>query len=262
MDLRDAYFVDGVRTWFGKARSDGFYWTTRADDMVTKVMMELQKRNPTVPWNEVDDCIWGATTQVGDQGTTMGRTVVFTAGLSDKVAGFSVDRMCAGGMTCQAIGSSFIKTGVADIIIAGGVEHMGHHPMGAGADPNPRIVTEKMVEPKYFNMGVTAEKLHDWLVENGEQPVTKDEADEYAYLVTTRYFKALDEGYYHKHCVDMTVFTPSGWKVADRDEQARRDATLESNKALRRFPFKAEGKVTAANSSGLIATANKYRMVT
>ena len=58
MDLRDAYFVDGVRTWFGKARSDGFYWTTRADDMVTKVMMELQKRNPPVPWTEVDDFFW------------------------------------------------------------------------------------------------------------------------------------------------------------------------------------------------------------
>ena len=77
MDLRDAYFVDGCRTWFGKSRPDGIYWTTRADDMVTKVMVELQKRNPTVPWGEVDDCIWGATTQVGDQGTTMGRAVVF-----------------------------------------------------------------------------------------------------------------------------------------------------------------------------------------
>jgi len=68
MDLRDAYFVDGVRTWFGKARQDGFYWNTRADDMATKVMKELVRRNPTVPWGEVDDCIWGATTQVGDQG--------------------------------------------------------------------------------------------------------------------------------------------------------------------------------------------------
>jgi len=251
MDLRDAYFVDGVRTWFGKARQDGFYWNTRADDMVTKVMKELVRRNPTVPWGEVDDCIWGATTQVGDQGTTMGRTVVLTAGLPDTVPGFSVDRMCAGGMTCQSIGSSYIRTGVADVIIAGGVEHMAHHPMGAGADPNPRIVTEKMVEPKYFNMGNTAEKLHDWLPANGEQPVSKDEADEYAFHVLERYFKALDAGYYDKHCVPMTVFTPAGWRVADRDEQAKRGTTLESIKNLRKFPFKAEGHVTAANASGL-----------
>ncbi|HQI24728.1 MAG: thiolase family protein [Smithella sp.] len=251
MDLRDAYFVDGVRTWFGKSRQDGHYWTTRADDLVTKVIKELVRRNPNVPWDEVDDNIWGATTQVGDQGTTMGRVTVLTAGLSEKVAGFSVDRMCAGGMTCQAIGSSFIKTGCADIIIAGGVEHMAHHPMGAGADPNPRVVTEKMVEVKYFNMGNTAEKLHDWMPENGEQPVTKEEADEYSFYCLEKYFKALDEGYYHKHCVDMTVFTPNGWKVANYDEQAKRGTTLESIKNLRRFPFKAEGRVTPANASGL-----------
>ncbi|HQG32596.1 MAG TPA: acetyl-CoA C-acyltransferase, partial [Deltaproteobacteria bacterium] len=109
MDLRDAYFVDGVRTWFGKSRPDGHYWTTRADDMMTKILYELQKRNPTVPWGEVDDCIIGATTQVGDQGTTVGRAVVFTSGLPESVAGFSVDRMCAGGMTCQAIVASFIQ---------------------------------------------------------------------------------------------------------------------------------------------------------
>ncbi|NLN39046.1 MAG: thiolase family protein [Smithella sp.] len=251
MDLRDAYFVDGVRTWFGRSKQDGHYWTTRADDLVNKVIKELIRRNPTVPWDEVDDNIWGATTQVGDQGTTMGRVTVLTSGLSEKVPGFSVDRMCAGGMTCQAIGASFIKTGCADIIIAGGVEHMAHHPMGAGADPNPRVVTEKMVDPKYFNMGVTAEKLHDWLPENGEQPVTKDEADEYAYHCVQKYFKALDEGYYNKHCVDMTVFTPSGWRVANFDEQPRRDTTLESIKNLRKFPFKAEGRVTPANASGL-----------
>jgi len=219
--------------------------------LVTKVMKELIRRNPKVPWGEVDDNIWGATTQVGDQGTTMGRVTVLTAGLPVEVPGFSVDRMCAGGMTCQAIGSSFVKTGCADIIIAGGVEHMAHHPMGAGADPNPRVVTEKMVEVKYFNMGNTAEKLHDWLPENGEQPVTKEEADEYAYHCLEKYFKALDAGYYHKHCVDMTVFTPNGWKVANYDEQAKRGTTLESIKNFRKFPFKAEGHVTAANASGL-----------
>jgi len=219
--------------------------------MMTKVLYELQKRNPKVPWGEVDDCIIGATTQVGDQGTTVGRAVVFTSGLPETVAGFSVDRMCAGGMTCQAIGASFIQGNSADIIIAGGMEHMAHHPMGAGADPNPRIVTEKMVEPKYFNMGNTAEKLHDWMPEHGEAPVTKEECDEYAYHVLQRYFKALDAGYYDKHCVDMTVFTPQGWKVANFDEQAKRGTTLESIKNLRRFPFKAEGHVTPANASGL-----------
>ncbi|MCP4109561.1 MAG: thiolase family protein [Desulfobacteraceae bacterium] len=250
MDLRDAYFVDGVRLWFGKARPDGFYHNTRADDMVTKVIKELVRRNPNVPWDEVDDNIWGATTQSGDQGTTMGRCVSLTAGLSEKVAGISVDRMCAGGMSAQAFGGAFIKTNAADIIIAGGAEHMGHHPMGDGADPNPRIVTEKMVEPKYFNMGATAERLHDWMVENGYPEVTKDECDEYSYRVQQKYAKALADGYYDSQTVSMAVFTQNGWRVADRDEQARAETTLEGLKGLK-TPFKSAGKVTAGNSSGL-----------
>ena len=119
--------------------------------MVTKIMKELVRRNPAVPWGEVDDSIWGATTQVGDQGTTMGRTVVFTAGLPETVPGFSVDRMCAGGMTCQAIGSSFIKSGVADIIIAGGMGSRAqelfvgkgiHVVTGASSEAPEKVVAE------------------------------------------------------------------------------------------------------------------------
>ncbi|MBN1635548.1 MAG: thiolase family protein [Deltaproteobacteria bacterium] len=250
MELRDAYFVDGVRTWFGKARPDGFYYTTRADDLVVKVMRELFRRNPKAPFEQADDNIWGATCQEGDQGTTMGRTTVLTSGLPVRVAGVTLDRMCAGGMTAQALGAAEIMANAADIVIAGGVEHMAHHPMGATADPNPRIVTEKMVEPKYFSMGVTAERLHDWMVENGYPEVTKKEADEYALRVTQRYFKGLDEGYYDDQAVRMAVFTSNGWKIADRDEQARRGATIEGLRTLK-TPFKPAGKVTAGNSSGL-----------
>ena len=250
MGLQDVYFVDGVRTWFGKARPDGFYANTRADDMVAKIMKELVRRNPNVNFDEVDDNIWGATTQAGDQGTTMGRTAVFTAGLSESVAGMSVDRMCAGGMTAQAIGGSFIQSNSADMVITGGVEHMGNHPMGAGADPNPRIVTEKMLDIKYFNMGVTAERLHEWMVEQGHGEVTKEEADTYALEVTQKYFKALESGYYDDQAVNMSVFSPEGWKVITKDEQARADITMEGMKSLR-TPFKAAGKVTPGNASGL-----------
>lgn len=250
MEARDVYFVDGVRVWFGKARPNGVYYTTRADDMVVKLIRELDRRNPGVPFDQVDDNVWGATTQSGDQGTTMGRTSVIAANLPFSVPGISVDRMCAGGMSAQAFGGSEIAANAADIIVAGGVEHMGHHPMGQGADPNPRIISEKKVEVKYFNMGNTAEKLHDWMPEQGEKSVTKEEADEYAYYVTKNYFKALEDGYYDDQTVNMATFTPDGWKVAYKDEQARSDATLEGMKNLP-TPFKANGKVTPGNASGL-----------
>lgn len=250
MDLKDAYFVDGVRTWFGKARPDGFFAGTRADDMVGKCILELRKRNPQIDFLTFDDCVVGATTQIGDQGTTMGRTVTMSAGLGFGVPGVSLDRMCAGGMTAQTYAASQIKVGAASKVIAAGVEHMAHHPMGQGADPNPRIIAEKMVEPKYFNMGCTAERLHDWLVENGYPEVTKEECDLYAYTTTKKYFAALEAGFFKGQTVDMMVWGPNGWKVADRDEQPRADISLESMAKLK-TPFKVGGKVTPGNASGL-----------
>jgi len=250
MEQRDAFYVDGVRTWYGKAKPDGYYYLTRADDMATKIIRELMRRNPNLPPDEVDDNIWGATVQSGDQGTTLGRCTVLTSGLPFKTAGMSLDRMCAGGMTAQAFGGSLIKTNAADVVIAGGVEHMSHHPIGKEIDPNPRLVTEQIVDPKYFNMGITAERLHDWMVENGYPAVTREESDEYAYRVQKRYFKALEAGYYDSQIVQMAVFTSNGWQVTERDQQARIDVTLESMKSLK-SPFKSSGKVTAGNSSGL-----------
>ncbi len=221
MELRDAYYVDGIRTWYGKARPDGYYYLTRADDMATKIILELMRRNPNLPPDEIDDNIWGATVQSGDQGTTLGRCTVLTSGLPFKVAGMSLDRMCAGGMTAQAFGGALIKTNAADAVIAGGVEHMSHHPIGKEIDPNPRLVTEQIVDPKYFNMGLTAERLHDWIVENGYPEITREECDEYAYRVQKRYFKALESGYYDSQIVPMAVFTSDGWQVTERDQQAR-----------------------------------------
>ncbi len=205
----------------------------------------LMERNPQVPPERIDDNVWAATTQMGDQGLTMGRTTVMLAGLPAEVPGVSIDRMCAGGMTATCFAASEIAVGAADICIAGGVEHMGHHPMGQGADPNPRFMAEKMVDPSALNMGATAENLHDMFPE-----ITKEEADEYAMYCQQKAKKAWDEGKIQKMIVPMTVWTENGWRVADRDEQPRPDTTLEGLKNLR-TPFRVQGRVTAGNSSGL-----------
>ena len=212
----------------------------------------MQKRNPTVPWGEVDDSIWGATTQVGDQGTTMGRTVVFTSGLPETVAGFSVDRMCAGGMTCQAIGSSFIRSGVCGHHHRRRRRAHGSPPHGRRSGPeSPYRHREDGCSPSTSTWATPLRSFTTGCLSTASSRSSKEEADEYAFHVLEKYFKALDAGYYDKHCVDMTVFSPTGWKVANNDEQAKRGTTLESIKNLRRFPFKAEGHVTPANASGL-----------
>ncbi|HLZ38901.1 MAG TPA: acetyl-CoA C-acyltransferase, partial [Mycobacteriales bacterium] len=97
--VRDVVFVDGVRTPFGKAGPKGMYAETRADDLVIKVIRELLRRNPSLPPERVDDVAIAATTQIGDQGLTLGRTAALLAGLPKSVPGYSIDRMCAGAMT-------------------------------------------------------------------------------------------------------------------------------------------------------------------
>src|SRR3954454_19495358 len=142
---RDVVFVDGVRTPFGKAGPKGLYAETRADDLVVRVIRELRRRNPSLPADRIDEVAIAATTQTGDQGLTIGRSAAVLAGLPKSVPGYAIDRMCAGAMTAVTNVASGIAFGAYDVAIAGGVEHMGRHPMGEGIDPNPRFVSERLV---------------------------------------------------------------------------------------------------------------------
>jgi acetyl-CoA acyltransferase len=244
-ELQEVYVIDACRTAFGKARPNGAFAQTRADDMVVKVIRSLLERNPDVPRDKIDDNIWAASTQWGDQGLTMGRTTAILSGLPVTTPGCSVDRMCAGGATSASFGASEIQVGAADLIVAGGVEHMGHHPMGEGADPNPRFLAEKIVDQSALNMGMTAENLHDMFPH-----ITQTQCDEYSIMSQEKAEKALKEGKFDNIIVPMTTWSGEGWKVADKDEQPRPEATLESMKDLR-YPFRVKGRVTPGNSSGL-----------
>ncbi len=152
-ERNEVVFVDGVRTAFGKAGSSGLFWKTRADDMAVKVVRELLRRNPTVPVERIGDVIFAATAQVGDQGLTLGRDVALLAGLPHTVPGFAVDRMCAGALTATTAGAGEIAMGAADLVLVGGVEHMGHHAMGDEVDFNPRFVERAADRRQRFRDG-------------------------------------------------------------------------------------------------------------
>jgi len=243
--LREVVYVDGVRTAFGRAGPGGAFWRTRADDMAVKVVRELLRRNPELPPERVDDVALAATAQVGDQGLTLGRDVALLAGLPHTVPGFAVDRMCAGALTATTAGAGEIAMGAADVVLVGGVEHMGHHPMGDDVDFNPRFVSERIVDDSAAVMGQTAENLHDAFPH-----LTKKDADAYAVESQRRAGRAWDEGVMEELVVPMSVFTDEGWTVAERDELLRTDTTLEALAGLR-TPFRAGGRVTAGNSAGL-----------
>ena len=244
-ELREVYSVDGVRTAFGRAGPKGVFWRTRADDMGVKVVRELLRRNPTLPPERIDDVVMAATAQVGDQGLTLGRDVALLAGLPQSVPGFAVDRMCAGALTAVTAGAGEIAMGAADLILAGGIEHMGHHPMGEDVDFNPRFVAERLVDTSAVTMGATAENLHDRFPQ-----LTKEAADAFALRSQQRAAAAWQNGVMRETVVPMSVFTDEGWRVAERDEFLRPDTTMEALGELP-TPFRAGGRVTAGNSAGL-----------
>ena len=245
--LREVVYVDGVRTAFGKAGPDGVFWKTRADDMAVKTVREVLRRVPGAPPERIGDVVYAATAQVGDQGLTLGRDVALLAGLPHTVPGMAVDRMCAGALTATTIAAGEIAMGAADLAIAGGVEHMGHHPMGDDVDFNPRFVAERLIDQSAAVMGQTAENLHDVFPQ-----LTKEGADRFALRSQQRSQAAWDEpdGVYARTVVPMSVFSDDGWRIADRDEFLRPNTTLEGLAKLK-TPFRAGGRVTAGNSAGL-----------
>ena len=244
-EIAEVVFVDGVRTPFGRAGEKGMYWQTRADDLVVKAIIGLLERNPSVPKERIDEVAIAATTQQGDQGLTLGRTAALLAGLPQSVPGFAIDRMCAGAMTSVTTLGSGIGFGAYDLAIAGGVEHMGRHPMGFNADPNPRFLAEKLVSEEALNMGSTAERIHDRF-----PSLTKERSDRYALRSQQKVAAAYEAGKIQPDLIPVATRSASGWGLATRDEAPRPETTMEGLSGLR-TPFRPHGRVTAGNSSGL-----------
>jgi acetyl-CoA acyltransferase len=245
-EISDVFFVDGMRTPFGRAGEKGIYWNTRADDLVVKAIIGLMERNGDVPKDRVDDVAIAATSQTGDQGLTLGRTSAILAGLPMTVPGLAIERMCAGAMTSVTTMGASIGIGMYDIALAGGVEHMGRHPIGSNADPNPRFVSEKLVDPEALNMGVTAERIHDRFPH-----LTKERADRYGMRSQQKVQAAYEAGKIQPDLVPVAVKDAEGtWGLATEDEGRRPETTMEGLASLK-TPFRPHGRVTAGTSSPL-----------
>jgi acetyl-CoA acyltransferase len=245
MRTQEVVFVDGVRTPFGRAGEKGQFWGTRADDLIVKAMIGLLERNPNLPKERVDDVAIAATTQTGAQGLTLGRTAAILAGLPLSVPGYAIDRMCAGAMTSVTTIGSAIGIGAYDIGIAGGVEHMGRHPMGADADPNPRFLAEKLVSPDALNMGMTAERLHDRF-----PSLTKERSDRFGMRSQQKVAAAYAAGKIQPDLIPVAIRSEEGWGLATEDQGMRPETTMEDLAGLK-TPFRPHGKVTAGNASPL-----------
>ncbi len=244
-ELNNVVVIDVVRTAFGRAGEKGIYWKTRADDLIVPLLKALIKRNPKITPDMIEDNIWGVTNQVKEQGGTIGRVVSMLADWGYEIPGCSIDRMCAGGLTAVGFGTSYIASGMADCLIAGGGEHLGHLTMGFMRDPHPRS-EEVMGGPSAFNMGMTAENIHERFPE-----FTKEMADRYAAKCQLKADEAIKAGKMQDMIIPLEVELADGTRmVADKDQPPRPNTTIEGLRDLK-TPFKENGNVTAGNASGL-----------
>ena len=241
---RTVVLVDAVRTPFGKA--GGMYAGTRADDLMVRAIRGLLERNPKVDPASIEDVAIAAATQTGDQGMNIGRSAALLSGLPNTVPGYSIDRWCAGALTAVTTIAGAIAMGTNEIAIAGGVEHMGNHPMGELMDPNPRYLAERIVEQDALAMGATAERLHDRFPQ-----LTKERADKYAMNSQVKTAKAYADGKIQRDLIPTAARNAElGWTVATVDEAPRPQTTMEGLAGLK-TPFRPAGRVTPGNSSGL-----------
>ncbi len=241
---RTVVLVDAVRTPFGKA--GGMYAGTRADDLMVRAIRGLLERNPKVDPAAIEDVAIAAAAQTGDQGMNIGRSAALLSGLPNTVPGYSIDRWCAGALTAVTTIAGAIAMGTNEIAIAGGVEHMGNHPMGELMDPNPRYLAERIVEQDALAMGSTAERLHDRFPQ-----LTKERADRYAMNSQVKTAQAYADGKIQRDLIPTAARSPElGWTVATVDEAPRPQTTMEGLAGLK-TPFRPAGRVTPGNSSGL-----------
>lgn len=247
--MQEAYIIAGFRTAVGKAPR-GVFRFTRADDLAAEVIRHLVASVPNLNKEEIDDVIVGNATPEAEQGLNIGRMISLMGLDTDKVPGVTVNRYCASGLETIATAVAKIKSGMADCIVAGGVEVMSGMPFGGWKIvPNPDVA--KNNPDWYWGMGLTAEAVAR------EYKVSREDQDEFAYQSNMKAVAAINNGHLKAGVLPVTVtenYLDAAMKkqsrsyVVDTDEGPRADTTLDKLAKLKPV-FAADGCVTAGNSS-------------
>ena len=255
--MKDVFVVDALRTPMG--RFGGAFATVRPDDLAARVIEALVDRN-SVPTGDVDDVIWGAANQAGEDNRNVARMALLLAGLPVEVPGVTVNRLCGSGLEAVNAGYREIRSEEAELVIAGGSESMTRAPFvmsksSRAFDRNVQIfdtsIGWRFVNPRLKKrygahaMGETAE------INGREYGITREEQDAFAIESHRRAIEARDSGRFDAEVVPVEVRPPKGETITvTRDEPPRPDTSMESLAKLRPA-FEEQGTVTAGNSSGL-----------
>ena len=244
----EAYIVAGYRTAVCKAPRGGFRFM-RADDLAAEVIKHLVASVPNLNKEDIDDVIVGNAMPEAEQGMNMARFISLMGLDTDKVPGVTVNRYCASGLDTIATATAKIKTGMADIIIAGGAEVMSGMPFGGWKIvPNPKVAKDN--PDWYWGMGLTAEAVAQ------DYKVSREDQDVFALKSHQKAIQAIQNGVFKDQIVPIQIkenFINEGKMttreyIVDTDEGPRADSNLEALAKLRPV-FAADGCVTAGNSS-------------
>jgi acetyl-CoA acyltransferase len=242
--VRDAYIVDAVRSPIG--RRGGSLAGIRPDELAAQVLNGLVGRLDVDP-AEVEDVQMGCVTQVGEQALNVGRQAVLVGGWPETVCASTVDRQCGSSLQTAFNGASAIQAGHLDVVVAAGVESMSRVPMGSNlGDAGWGAVNEKIGERwPIVPQGISAEVIAE------EWGLTRDALDAYSYESHRRAVAAIDEGRFEHEIVPIEVGAAGATVLFGVDETPRRETSLEKMAELQPA-FKADGVVTAANSSSIV----------
>jgi len=251
--MTDAYICDAIRTPIG--RYGGALSLVRTDDLGALPLKALQERNTDVDWSQVDDVYYGCANQAGEDNRNVARMSALLAGLPQTVPGLTLNRLCGSGLDSVGTAARAIKSGEANLIIAGGVEGMSRAPFvqakaEAAFSRNAQMFDTTMGW-RFVNAAMEAEYGVDTMPETAENVaaqfnISREDQDAFAYRSQMRAAKAQQAGYFADEIIPVTLKD----RVFDSDEHPRATTTLEKLASLK-TPFREGGTVTAGNASGL-----------
>ena len=237
--MAEAVIVEAVRTPIGKR--GGSLKDVRPDDLAAHVLRAIVARTGIKP-ALIEDVILGCNTQTDEQGINIARVAALVAGFPETVPGTTVTRMCGSGQQAVNFGAMEVLTGTSDLVIAGGVESMSRVPMGSDMGAlNDKLLARFEVVPQ----GISADLIAD------KYGITREQMDEYSLWSHRKAVKAIDDGRFKDEIAPVPVMDEAGNKrLFDTDEHPRRNTSLEKLASLPPA-FKADGRITAGNSSGI-----------
>ena len=256
--MNEAFICDAIRTPFG--RYGGALSTVRPDDLAAIPLRALVERNPKVDWAALDDVILGCANQAGEDNRNVGRMALLLAGLAQEVPGATVNRLCGSSMEAVGIAARAIKSGEADLMIAGGVESMTRAPfvMGKADAPFSRNaqVYDTTIGWRFVNPAMKCKYGVDSMPETAENVaeefhISRADQDAFAWRTQLRWAHAHAAGFFKHEIVAVPVPQAKGdAKIFDTDEHPRPETTLEALAKLKPV-VKPNGTVTAGNASGI-----------